>query len=126
MKYTIRTLLIVILAGFLSGAGCPLKDRGFGESEYTLNPDGTFIIKSGKEMAEVEAVMTRGTDGMPDMVYFHALGVKAFEGQQIQAEISKEVTKAISATLPAMLSTAIKGVMGKTAIETLAPVLVTP
>ena len=120
-----KQILIIILVGILGGCGT-FADRGFGESEYTLNPDGTFIIKSGKEMAEVEAVMTRGTDGMPDMVYFHALGVKAFEGQQIQAEISKEVTKAISATLPAMLSTAIKGVMGKTAIETLAPVLVTP
>lgn len=115
---TIQLLVLVIACLVLAGCG-----GSYGVSEYVLKPDGTFNIKSGKEMATVEAFMTRGKDGQPDMVYFNAKGVKAFEGQKVGAEIAKDVTASVREVLPQMVDAALKAYLGGGALEAAGKVL---
>ena len=107
--------VFLIVATCILISSCAHQD--YGVSEYTLKQDGTFVVKSGKEVADVEALMTRGADGKPDMVYFKATGVTAFEGQRIGAEVGKHITNAVRELLPELVSQAVKAALGTKALD---------
>jgi len=107
----------LLMAGFLLTQGCGAHGS-YGVSKYEYNKDGTFYAENGKEYDSIKVKYKSNKDGVTEMSY-EALGSKAFEGQMIGAEVTKEILKTIKELLPAMMSEAVKGALGTKALDIL-------
>ena len=125
-------LLVLLL--FIVLPGCASLDSA-GRSSYRIEPvvvDGQMVccrvqVESGREIAAVHAEL-RQTQLGPEVV-FDARDVRAFEGQAIAAGVAEAAIETVRATLPDVVSGAVKAALGTQAIEgagALAPMLRAP
>lgn len=105
-------------------AGCAGHDQyGTSDYEFEIGKDEQgntelkkISISSGREADGLQAFYSRSTEGNV-MFYIGANEIKAFEGQQIGAEVSNNIVNAVKEVLPDLVSQAVRAAIGLQTIE---------